>query len=187
MNPVAGGCTFYRFDKNNGKMYILLQHTYKDKKRSYYEDIGGRMEPHDLSIYHTITREINEETNGQFGNNVYERLISPYAVWTYNPSGKYIIFYLQADEHEQNIPLSTMDTYEYHSGYERTFHWICLNKIHTITLSPRLPKRIYFPPLRCIMSSFTQICGEHQPTRIIKKDDFTCTDNFVFRPIRANF
>ncbi len=66
MNPVAGGCTFYRFDKNNGKMYILLQHTYKDKKRSYYEDIGGRMEPHDLSIYHTITREINEETNGQF-------------------------------------------------------------------------------------------------------------------------
>jgi hypothetical protein len=80
----AAGAVFYK--NRGGKMMVLIMEN--DNK---YEDIGGKIDPDDLSIQHTAGREIEEETNGCIMmDNLMDRL--QIAQYVYVPASKYVIF-----------------------------------------------------------------------------------------------
>ncbi len=56
----AGGILFVKIV--DGKTYLLLS-SYLDPNRPLLDDLGGRTEIADESIFQTIDREVNEETN----------------------------------------------------------------------------------------------------------------------------
>jgi hypothetical protein len=63
INPA--GVLFYRRNQDTNKKEFLLQKRIY-KKKIYLEDLGGKQESYDNSVYDVASREAAEESNGAF-------------------------------------------------------------------------------------------------------------------------
>ena len=112
----AGGALFYKIENDN--LYFLMIKT-KDK----YEDFGGKTDENDLTIYDTIAREIEEESNNIFNkNDIMERITDLKPI--YAPKSKYIIFIIKLTENEKNINVLTFGDMEIHDSIYRTVEFV---------------------------------------------------------------
>ena len=69
------------------------------KSRGKYEDIGGRVDKQDKTIYDTVLREANEETNGVLNNiSIFDRIKD--SNYIYNAKSKYALFIIEATDAE---------------------------------------------------------------------------------------
>ncbi len=120
----AGGALFYTTANNT--FYILMAFT-----NNYFADLGGKTDQGDESIYDTVAREVCEETNGIFKENIvkYQVENSPYI---YFPASKYALFLVEANAFERNCHVSRFGTKETNKK-ERTLTWI---PVHSLLHNP---------------------------------------------------
>lgn len=128
----AGGVLLYKIINNN--FYLLLSFS---SFRQYYEDIGGKVDLVDDSIYDTVIRETQEETNNVI-NLTKSRLES--SNYIYNRSGKYMLFLTEANDIEKNKTINDFGMCEIHDNINRTIQWINYDDIlkNNLKLSPRI-------------------------------------------------
>lgn len=143
----AGGILFYRYvnhqDSNSTckskSIEVLLS-----LKQNRYEDIGGKTDSVDQSIFDTISREVQEETNGlitsyhvqkQLQKQVaFERTSSHYII-----HGKYLLYIIQANSFERKLSSLDFGETELLFDIPRTMHWIPIEQLSLLCLHPRLP------------------------------------------------
>jgi hypothetical protein len=115
-NPIsAGGVLFYRINRDIHDLEFLLI-----KNREKYEDLGGRCDACDISIKHTVSREVEEESNKIFNKaRVIYALDDSKAI--YFRHSKYIIYLVEL---EDKIDPKLFGTKEYHDNIDRTVEWI---------------------------------------------------------------
>lgn len=113
----ASGILFYR---NPKKMELLLI-----ESDGMYEDIGGKTELTDKSIFETTIREVDEETNGEIKIEDEERLNNS----IYVPRSKYELFIVEANKHERELESDVFGDIEIHDNYKRNIKWIPKEKI----------------------------------------------------------
>ena len=112
----AGGAIFYKYDSDNRLQLLLMTN------RNKYEDLGGCVDRTDETIYHTVAREVHEESNGQISQRIITRLRnSPFVV---SQKSKYIVFFVAASEAESNLTGADFGDREIHDDFERTIDWI---------------------------------------------------------------
>lgn len=129
------GIIFYRYVNND--IEFLLQERYdKKKKNLWLEDLGGKSEPSDNSIYDVAAREAAEESNGAFCNdntipieckieickNKILDMIKKQSIAIYISKIKYIIFLVKIND----TCMYDFGDREFHTKYiiDRTINWI---------------------------------------------------------------
>lgn len=147
----AAGALIYK--RSAGKMKILIM-----ENRNKYEDIGGKIDPTDESIYHAAGREIEEETNGMIKqDDIVERLkVAPYI---YVPRSKYLIFIVEATKEEKKLKKDDFGDREIHDDFPRTIGWIrrdALTKSTVIQfkMNWRMKSKSLFDKLKDIENQF---------------------------------
>jgi 8-oxo-dGTP pyrophosphatase MutT (NUDIX family) len=147
----AAGALFYK--KVNKKLMLLVIET-----NNQYEDIGGKIDPSDETIYEAAAREIEEETNEVITkDSIIERLEE--AQYIYVPRSKYIIFLIEANEEESKLTKQDFGDREIYEGYNRTIGWLSkeeLVKEQTIKykLNWRMKSKSLFEKLKEIENSY---------------------------------
>lgn len=147
----AAGVIIYK--KVNNKMKLLMA-----ESRNRYEDIGGKIDPIDESIYHAAAREIEEETNHIIkSDDIIDRLKS--ANYVYVPNSKYIIFIVEANAEEKKLKKEDFGKMELHDNLSRTIGWldkeILLNSfIIKYKMNPRIKYKTLFDKLAIIDSQY---------------------------------
>ena len=127
----AGGILFYRFT-NKGQIEVLLSN-----KNNRYEDIGGKTDSIDKTIFDTISREVHEETNGLFNSNVVANQLYKHKE-NGVVNGKYLLFVIKANSYERKCTSEEFSDHETLYDIPRTMHWISLKCLSHIHLHPRL-------------------------------------------------
>jgi hypothetical protein len=133
----AGGILFYRFT-NKGQVEVLLSN-----KNNRYEDLGGKTDSIDKTIFDTISREVQEETNGLFNSKVVSSQL-------YNNkengivNGKYLLFAIKANSYERKCHSEEFGDHETLYDIPRTMHWVSLSCLSHIHLHPRLSVKQIF-------------------------------------------
>jgi hypothetical protein len=137
----AGGILFYRYVKHQdttsstSTIEVLLS-----LKQNRYEDIGGKTDPVDQSIYDTISREVHEETNGLITSyHVQKQLQVKHNSSHFIIHGKYLLYIIQANSFERNVTSSDFGETELLYDIPRTMHWVPIKQLSLICLHPRLP------------------------------------------------
>jgi hypothetical protein len=109
-------------------------------KQNRYEDIGGKTDPVDQSIYDTISREVQEETNGLITSyHVQKQLQVKHNSSHFIIHGKYLLYIIQANSFERNVTSSDFGETELLYDIPRTMHWVPIKQLSFICLHPRLP------------------------------------------------
>ena len=132
----AGGITFYREHATLGVQFFFLS----DKRRSTWEDFGGKTQEGDISILDTIAREGEEETNKLYTQaKLREALESAPKIFI--SSGLYLSCLLPWTKGNIKVEKKEKTT-----GYQRKFRWIKQSNIKKLgkTLHPRLRSKRYF-------------------------------------------
>jgi hypothetical protein len=130
----AGGILFYKIDNN--KVKLLLQYIKnKNNIKSFYEDIGGKTDYGDETIYETIYRELVEETNGIINDKKY---VHNYEHSIYSPEGKYLLLIVKADDHIINTKLEDYGTMENKDSVKRIFHWVNYYRLYKYHDKPQI-------------------------------------------------
>jgi 8-oxo-dGTP pyrophosphatase MutT (NUDIX family) len=112
----AGGILLYRKTENN--IHLLLI-----KSRGKYEDIGGRVDKHDKTIYDTVVREAIEETNGVLNNiSIFDRIKD--SEYIYNAKSKYALFIIEATDTECKLESEIFGDKEIHDNIMRNILWV---------------------------------------------------------------
>lgn len=116
----AAGCLFYK-QTIYGKQLLLTK--YVDPHWPRLDDFGGRVDVKDNTIYDTIIRETNEETNGVIGETrIRELVMNPKNKHYYNRESKYYLILVQVDE--TFFPDTTVfGQLENHDQIYRTIDW----------------------------------------------------------------
>ena len=115
----AGGILLYR--KTEDDIYLLLI-----KSRGKYEDIGGRVDKQDKTIYDTVMREANEETNGVLDNiSIFDRIKD--SDYIYNAKSKYALFIIEATDTECKLESEIFGDKEIHDNITRKILWVPIN------------------------------------------------------------
>ena len=146
---MAGGMTMYKIE--NKAIYLLLV-----EKLGELEDLGGKTDTKDNTIYDTVSREVFEESNGVFDkNDIKNRL--PKAKYTYNQNSKYIIYIVQANDKEAKLTSDKFGDIESHNNKQRQIKWVSLkafmNKIILkFKINHRLKNKYFFDNLKKIES-----------------------------------
>ena len=116
----------------DGRIYLLLI-SYTDQRYSLLDDLGGRAEVYDKSIYQTIDREVKEESNEiiQIDSENLE------CTSVYMPECKYLCLITKLNE-DAYPDTSIFGTLEHTNQLKRTIEW------HEFTdqLKPKLSHRI---------------------------------------------
>jgi 8-oxo-dGTP pyrophosphatase MutT (NUDIX family) len=125
----AGGIIFYRCSPL--RFFFL-----KDNRRKFWEDVGGKTEAEDASIFETVAREGEEETNKLYTRKELGKIL-PSAPCLYFPDSKYLCFFLPWTKGKAKI-----EEKEESTGYLRKFCWIRKKKLSTEfkKFHPRLRK-----------------------------------------------
>jgi hypothetical protein len=128
----ACGVLFY-----SGMHGFLMQLVPNKKRDTILSDFGGKVDAKDNSPFQTLTREIQEETNGKLPH--YDVESSTIGV-CYIPESKYILFICQAPQSFDDMDLLSFGSSEEHSSIPRTVSWVSVsNFIKSKTpLHPRL-------------------------------------------------
>lgn len=137
---LAGGVIFYRYIG----MQLQLLMIYKG---NVIEDIGGKTEFNDLSIYDTVAREVSEETNGIVNSIViYNQLL--YSPCVYMPNCKYVTFFVKSNSYESMLTSENFGDKEIKFNLFRKIMWINIADIHKYKTAHRVNlKNIYNPHL----------------------------------------
>ena len=95
LKPVrAGGVLFYRYDDKNDSYHLLLIYS-----RDNYEDFGGCSDKKDISIEQMVAREVDEESNGIFGQQfILENIKNANIEPVYIKYCKYVLYFIQINE-----------------------------------------------------------------------------------------
>jgi 8-oxo-dGTP pyrophosphatase MutT (NUDIX family) len=127
----AGGCLFYRENKQ------LLLIRYDDPRWFRLDDFGGKVDLDDSCILETISREVNEETNGQISEIMLKELLKCSKVdFFYNARLKY--YNLLVKVGDDFFPDTTVfGCTESYANIPRTIAWYDYNEIRN-QLSTRL-------------------------------------------------
>lgn len=112
----AGGVVLYRIVDKQLELLLMLN-------RGKYEDFGGTVDSKDINIIDTISREVNEESNGLIqGESIKSRIKDlPYIL---SKTSKYIIYILEANEYEEKLTSEQFGDKEIHDDIYRTVHWV---------------------------------------------------------------
>jgi len=127
----AGGVLFYRY--TNDEMEVLLIKNGADR----YEDIGGKTDAVDGSIYDTIARETWEETNKKISAQVVKRQVQS-GMPIYTRQSKYLMLIVRANAYECRLTSDDFGTMELHDQFPRTIHWVRIKNLEGLKLHPRL-------------------------------------------------
>jgi hypothetical protein len=147
----ASGVLIYK--NVSGRMQLLI--IYANNK---YEDIGGKIDINDSSIYDSTGREIEEETNGVIKKqDIIDRLQN--ARYVYVPTAKYLVFIIKASSKEKKLQKTDFGNKEIHSNINRTIGWIDRYQFSNINiikykLNYRLRKKQIFDTLQSIENQF---------------------------------
>lgn len=118
----AGGVIIYKHTDNSEIELLLIS------SRGQYEDIGGCTDSNDESIYETISREVEEETNEVITyNTVINRLND--AMYVYSNKSKYITFVIPATPEEETLQSEVFGNKEIHDDIFRTINWVPLSTV----------------------------------------------------------
>ncbi len=130
----AGGVLFYR--RYNGEMEVLLIKNGEDR----YEDIGGKTDAADGSIYDTIARETWEETNKKISAQVVKRQLQTLqpGMSIYTRQSKYLMLIVRANSYECRLTSDDFGPMELHDQFARTVHWVPVKDLEGLILHPRL-------------------------------------------------
>lgn len=148
---MASGALIYK--NVSGRMKLLIIDT-----KSRYEDIGGKIDITDNTIYDSTSREIEEETNGIIKKqDIIDRLRT--AKYIYISKAKYLVFLLEATPTERKLQKSDFGNREIHDNYARTIGWIdryqlTKKSIIKYRLNYRLRKKKLFDMLLIIENQF---------------------------------
>lgn len=149
----AGGVLIYK--NFGGKLKFLVIDS-----RNMYEDIGGKIDQEDNTIYDTVAREVEEETNGQIkAKNIVNRVKN--APYIYTPRSKYVIFIVQASSREELLKKEDFGDMEIHDNFKRYIGWIeksilLTPEIIKTKLNPRMRNRLLFLELDKLDKSTTK-------------------------------
>lgn len=112
----ATGVLLYKFD-DSGKMKLLVIYN-----KCRYEDIGGKIDIKDNTIYDTVGRKIEKVTNSFIKKqDIIGRL--PEARHIYIPKMKYLVFLLEATPNERKLQKNDFEEKELYNNI-RTIGWI---------------------------------------------------------------
>lgn len=149
----AGGVLIYKYVNDKLKFLII-------DSRNMYEDIGGKCDKQDESIYDAISREVEEETNGQIkAKHIINRLKRTTSI-VYAPKSKYVIYIVEATEREKGLKKSDFGDTELHDDFLRNITWINKDKL----FSPEIIKNILNPRMKN-RNLFIEI------EKLVKKED----------------
>ncbi|ARF08861.1 hypothetical protein Catovirus_1_911 [Catovirus CTV1] len=115
----AGGAIFYKYAEDD--LYLLLT-----KTNNKYEDFGGKIDDDDKNIYETISREIEEESNGVFKKDHIMKKLDECNDNVYSKVSKYYIAILPLDEEESQIDVKAFGDKEIHDNFARTVEYVSL-------------------------------------------------------------
>ena len=118
----AGGVLLYRTNASTNEPEILIIHNVFNNE---WEDIGGRTDNQDETVWDTICRETREETNNLVQLTP-ERLQSS-GRFVYNNNAKYFLVVLQATEAEASLTPMDFGNLEFHDGILRFVYWVPLH------------------------------------------------------------
>jgi len=141
----ATGVLIYR--NHFEKMLCLIQ-----DHNNLYEDIGGSIDPGDMTLLGTVSRSVEDETNGIISSSdIIQRLETSKKI--YIPASKYCLFIIEATEKETMLKKADFGTDEKHDNIRRTIGWIAradLSLPHVIRyrLNHRLRNKAIFEYLK---------------------------------------
>lgn len=112
----SGGVLLYRFKKNTMELLMV-------ESRGGIEDLGGRIDKSDRSIYTTVAREAFEETNELLDKDSIKKRIknAPYA---YMARSKYIVYIIPANPDEVLLTTDDFGDTEICDNIKRKIKWI---------------------------------------------------------------
>lgn len=115
----ACGCLFY---KKTTKELLLISYT--DPNWEKYDDFGGMVDNNDESVYETIWREVEEETNGIINKNEMQKILkSKQYTQFYTEFCKYFFIAVNVEEN-YNVDTHAFGTIEKTDQILRTINWI---------------------------------------------------------------
>lgn len=129
-----------------------------------YEDLGGCVDDEDEDIFTTVAREAYEESNKLIKkNSIKKRLNKEQIKYSYSPKNKYIVYIVEATEHEQELKSKDFGDTEEHDGFKRTIKWISLDEflkseIIKYKLNFRLKNKKLFDILNEIKKEKNNVC-----------------------------
>lgn len=112
----AGGVLLYKIV--NDQIYFLMIYS---NWRKCYEDVGGKVDKNDDTVYDTVIREAREETNDVIK---LTKEILTSSQYFYNTDGKYILFLVEANDEQKATIKEDFGPKELHDNIERTIEWI---------------------------------------------------------------
>lgn len=163
---VSAGIVFWRYSRDGSDVELLLQR--KCDRHSWYEDLGGKSSPEDLSIQHVAAREASEEANGAFvgrfkynvdgllprsvqteyANHIekctqYILDLLVHSIYIVNKRTKYAMWYVHLPQHMFKKGELYFDDREYNNNYYyyRDMEWISYKKVlslHPDMVHPRI-------------------------------------------------
>jgi len=136
----AGGLLLYKIDKLGNLKLLLI------KKKGMYEDIGGKIDLGDKTIYDTVAREVGEETNNVISNSsIKDRLlVAPYF---YVNHSKYVIYVVKANSDERLFKKYDFGKTELHDNIQRIIKWTHFRKFMKEKMNWRMRNKQLFDKL----------------------------------------
>jgi len=112
----AGGVILYRI--KDGELQLLLM-----TNRGKLEDLGGTSEKKDKDIFHTVAREVSEESNRLIDKkSILNRIRN--SEYILSRTSKYIIFIIKANDDESKLNSEQFGDREIHDDIPRTIDWV---------------------------------------------------------------
>ena len=129
----AIGVLFYSKEKG----FLMQVVTDEKSGKIRLTDIGGKVEPNDMTCFHTLKRETCEETNGLLTPDYdFLKILLEYV---HIQDSKYLLLICRAPAKFEGIDLSQFGTHEEHSSIERTVQWVSVKEfLDARNLHPRL-------------------------------------------------
>jgi len=118
---MAAGVIIYKIKKN--VVSVLLS-----KNRNQYEDLGGRVDLDDETIFDAVVREAYEETNEIIDKKKLKKRLST-AKYFYNKKSKYVVYLVKANNKEKKLKSNMFGDKEIHDNIDRKIKWIKITKI----------------------------------------------------------
>jgi hypothetical protein len=124
----------------DGKIFLLMINKLQETRYSH-EDIGGKVDMEDETIFHSASREIEEETNKVIpSKSIIDRLKSSECFYSQN--SKYLIFFTKATKEEESLKKEDFGTGEDVDFILRTIDWMSLEDFTILFFKRKFNPRI---------------------------------------------
>ena len=121
----ACGCLFYKI-VDNAVQLLLIKYT--DPNFPRLDDLGGKVDIEDLSVFDAMVREVREESNNVIVVDHIKMLINDITKTYYNKKSKYYMWLVQVDD--TFFPDTRIfGNSELHDNIERSIQWYNFNEV----------------------------------------------------------